>query len=205
MGRQMKKSTKRGTSISTKTLQTPFPGVANDPGGLLWAYLAGLFDGEGCVTISYRGRPKPKRVHRHGRASYPYWAVRIVLTNCSFALLRYLRRNFGGYVHQYGWQPKLNDGRRRQNPWIVTNAAHCLWVLNGMLPYLYYKKPEAKLAIKYFSRIQRGASTVLLLKEVNARFRILRAIRSLPGRRRMSGKVARWRMQEYLHSRWRLP
>ena len=177
-------------------------GVAYKPTPVDWAYLAGFFDGEGCVTVSYRGRPKPIGKRKDLVANYPYWAVRIVVTNTSFELLRRIRAKFGGYVHKHGWKPKPNDNWRRQNQWVVSNGPHCLWILSGMLPHLFYKKPEAILAMKFFRRLGARPSKKLSKGEVYARFRILRAIKNLRGRRRRSGSVAAWRLSEY--SQWSL-
>jgi hypothetical protein len=105
-----------------------------------WAYLSGLFDGEGTFSI----------YHHKGQSSngnpYDSTAIRIEITNTKIQLMEWLVKHFGGqYYHHrrasakhniaYGWRPK---GRKNSEQ-----------LLLNILPYLVIKKEQAKIALEY--------------------------------------------------------
>lgn len=95
-------------------------------------YLAGFFDGEGYIGLTKRIR----------RGKYLEYTVRISIGQNDGATLDWIKDNFGGGIF-----PIKRDG---SFSWIATNQA-AYGVLKKILPYLKYKKPQAKVAIRYFT------------------------------------------------------
>lgn len=104
-----------------------------------WSYLAGIFDGEGNVTINSYPRSKE---------GYTYFQHELTITikNTSLALMRWLVANFGGVYYTtefpdtylktiYAWRPK--------------GAANKKAFLLGVMPYLVIKQEVAKLGLRY--------------------------------------------------------
>lgn len=102
------------------------------------AYLAGIIDGEGCVS-AYR-KNNGKNGYRHG------YVLHIRVSMADKATLQWAQRTFGGYF----W-----PGRKPRKPnhspmwtWTAT-AAHCIEVLKAVYPYLKTKKRQAALLFKF--------------------------------------------------------
>ena len=103
------------------------------------AYLAGFFDGEGCITIQRRRNGK-------GR-SYHYLEVQV--TNTDRFSLELYRFTFGGNINP------LRDRRSPDHPgWLP----RYIWQLEGkeageclrtLLPYLGLKRPQAEVGIEF--------------------------------------------------------
>lgn len=94
---------------------------------LAWA--AGIFDGEGCLTLV----PTPKRRR---------FAVRVAVGQKYSPVVKRLREIFGGDVGQYG------TGRHRQWRWKVENLA-AESVLQQVRPYLVLKGEQADLLLEF--------------------------------------------------------
>lgn len=142
-----------------------------------WRYLAGLWDGEGCVTVSCKLKKRPNGER------YEYWLVRLALNNTSERLVRSLSEEYGGKFFNI----KARAGRKPIYGWTVFNSTECAMILRSILPYLRYKDEEARLAIGYFegvSKHMRGPNASLPQEEIDRRNRIVLAIRSIPGRRK---------------------
>lgn len=93
-----------------------------------YIYMAGFFDGEGCIRINKRIRPVS-----------PEYSLFITIGQKDGAVIDWLLQTFGGHVHQV----------KRDNSfiWIVSNKkAHS--VLEKITPYLKYKKPQALIALQ---------------------------------------------------------
>lgn len=92
--------------------------LPNDPSVL--AYIAGLMDGEGCIT------------REHGN-----WKIQIGMTDAS--IIKWLGR-FGGTVRREKHQnPRWNDCWR----WRVMAQAEVAEFLNALVPYLRVKRDLA--------------------------------------------------------------
>lgn len=110
-----------------------------------WSYLAGLFDGEGCISIA--SRPHATVDKRNGKdVVWKRTSLQISIANTNLALMRWLISNFGGVFYtyefdnqkwktRYSWQPK---GRRNREEMLL-----------GILPYLVLKAEQANLALQY--------------------------------------------------------
>lgn len=106
-------------------------------GKALWASLATLIDGEGCISIS-------KGIRESGIHAY---AVCISVVNTNIAWLN-------------AWQARLEKGAVRgfipangnwkaRATWQVSKKADVVYILKRILPYLFCKIEQAKLAIDF--------------------------------------------------------
>ena len=116
------------------------------------AYLAGIIDGEGCISIFARNRPGHK---------YPDMCLRVAVNSTDEWLCQYIRFSFGGFMSQPKyranckpiWEWRLERGKARD-------------FLELILPYLHLKRPQAELAIKFQN--SKGRSTNGLTEEERA-------------------------------------
>lgn len=98
-------------------------------------YVAGLFDGEGCIIIARQEFPNHVRYQLH---------VHIAMSDPR-ALIA-VQKECGGSFH-WGTQRK-NPAHRPLHSWHVTSRA-ALDFLRRVEPYLIVKRDEAKLAIEF--------------------------------------------------------
>jgi len=100
-------------------------------------YLAGFFDGEGCITLTKCG------ISKTGVQKY---RVEIQVTNTVKTPLIEYEKLFGGSIHKQVRDHPLRDCYK----WTVTNKkAHKF--LSTMIPYLIIKKDEALIALEWCS------------------------------------------------------
>ncbi len=142
-----------------------------------WAYLAGLFDGEGCVALTQTRSLSNPRLIRH--------YARVVVSNCYVPMLHWIRANFGGCVSVSNANREAT-GRKPSAMWISHKPSHSMQILNGMLPYLLYKHSEARIALTLFERLADQGSGSSDLIESRHRIDIVESIRNLPGRSQRS-------------------
>lgn len=92
------------------------------------AYAAGIIDGEGCITASFRPE--------YGE----YGQVRVCVGNTDEAMIKWLQQHFGGSVYNYPTTKKMFQ-------WHIfcKNAEKFLRIV---LPYLITKKEEALIALE---------------------------------------------------------
>lgn len=101
------------------------------------AYTAGIIDGEGCISIDQVSTNQQRKV-RH-------FQVSVVVNNTSEWLTLWLWATYGGNTikpRQRNPKHKLLYGWR-------LNSQEAIEFLESILPYLYIKKLQAKLAIKF--------------------------------------------------------
>lgn len=96
------------------------------------AYAAGLFDGEGCVSVY--------------QTSFKSDALTVRVTNTSWALIDFLYSRWGGNLsHRVA-----NKETNKQAVWYWSLAANqALRFLDDVYPFLKTKRPQAKLARRY--------------------------------------------------------
>ena len=123
------------------------------------AYLAGLFDGEGCIQIDCI-------VNKGQHARY---GLQLTLTNVDPQPLRLLREVFDGYV--FSSQPR-RPGHRKIWRWRIRSggAAKCL---RALLPFLVIKKVEAEIALRFRQAIdcRKRSTASLSISELRLRER----------------------------------
>jgi hypothetical protein len=111
-----------------------------DRDDLLLAWIAGFFDGEGCVIVELSNMPgciRGKRTSLHA-----------TLTQTSTDCLEIVKERFGGNI-------KVSDVRKEntrrwavQYTWVVRNE-NALKFFKEILPYAIVKKSQIELALQY--------------------------------------------------------
>jgi hypothetical protein len=108
------------------------------------AYMAGVFDGEGCICIS-------KAMPREGR-HHPGYHLECAVSMANEYLPALFRFCFGGSIYLY--QHK-NPKHKPTWEWHIS-ARKARAFLMRILPYLTIKKGEAELAIKFQNAKRNG-------------------------------------------------
>ncbi len=106
-----------------------------------WEYMAGLFDGEGCIQLR---KSQPRKANRSITPKYDLH-VSIALTRSSDLLYR-VRNTFGGSISE------PNERNPKWKPIVIWDATtrDAYMFLKFIYPYLIIKKEEAKIAIDYY-------------------------------------------------------
>lgn len=107
--------------------------IPDDPA--VRAYLAGLLDGEGCITI----RPAPKR------------SVQVQIANTDESLMRWLE-GFGGFVYSQRYENRR--GAACKHSWQINSRRDVSAFLTALLPYMRIKTEKARRAIAVFAHIE---------------------------------------------------
>jgi hypothetical protein len=107
-------------------------------------YIAGIIDGEGCISISHhlRGHSSPQ--------------IKVKMTNHNCLLWCYQKTSLGRfYPYKLGPAYKFN---KQPYVWIVTKLDEILSLLKLIEPYLIVKKKQAALMVEFVS-MKRELST----------------------------------------------
>lgn len=105
------------------------------------AYLAGIIDGEGCIGIEHlRANNKSRKKD--------YYLCRLTVINTDEELMKKLIFYFKG---SYSMRKKI-EGRKPCFAWRVFGDNQKM-ALQELYPYLYIKKPQAKLVLEYIDTI----------------------------------------------------
>lgn len=105
----------------------------------IYAYLAGIIDGEGCISI---------RRCKQGKFIYFKPMIEVGMTNKG--PIELLEKTFGNSA----WYEIAPSGKRKLicHKWRVTGT-NCLPVLNAISPFLIVKKQQASIAKELIIRI----------------------------------------------------
>jgi len=131
-------------------------------GEIGWAYIAGFFDGEGCVKV------RPEYSHGHG---YGTPMISISQTRDRGKLLLdeiqefLLGHNILSKVRSY--TPRNLEHQQAWTLWIHSRPGVCLFI-QRVLPYVKIKKVEAQDVLRYsklYKMPRHGASHSMLIKE----------------------------------------
>lgn len=112
------------------------------------AYVAGLFDGEGCITTINNGT-----------------SLSINICNTVIEPLEFVKRLFGGSIYT---QKSDNIKHKLLHRWAISGEA-ASEILQCLLPYLIIRKERAVLGIKFVSTFgqQEKINIALELKRMN--------------------------------------
>jgi hypothetical protein len=136
---------------------------------LTLSYMAGFFDGEGCIGIL-------KRKRKDWNIEY---FVQISVGQKDGGIMDWVVENFKGHLHQI----------KRDNSyfWIISNKEAYLF-LKEITPYLKYKKPQAEVALDFYenrdlrkpipqTELARREELYLKMKELKHIFSIGKSVR----------------------------
>ena len=143
-----------------------------------WAYLAGLVDGEGCISIQYgKGRRNPT------------YSAKLVIAMTDYGMIEWLKNTFGcGSI----WTAYRSKSSARPNwkdihYWQLGSLA-ALDILRGVYPYLLLKREQAEAAIK-------------LQEDVSARrHKKYLTVPELHLRESLKRKISCLKRKEYVHA-----
>jgi hypothetical protein len=105
------------------------------------AYIAGFFDGEGCISLGYK---KDTSYRRH----HTYQLV-VTVANTNKEILNFLHQRFGGHFRK-GRPPSKNG--KEVYVWALL-CRKALKFLEEIYPYLRLKKKQAELAFEYYKLV----------------------------------------------------
>ena len=134
-------------------------------------YLAGMVDGDGCVMLG-----KSNKRRRNGSV-FPKHELKLIVTNTSDALVRWLSSRFGGHCvitqHNSRWKTKID--------WKLSGA-QAASVLELIGPSLLIKGEQASIAQSFINdmqRLTRGSSKSDMDLEINRRESLYQRMRDL--------------------------
>jgi hypothetical protein len=97
------------------------------------AYLAGIIDGEGNISIVKGNIKRPNF----------YFSGYVQVANTNKILINWLVENFKGKTC---WESKPSPNSKLKGYWVLKD---CSILLNSLLPFLILKKEQAKLVIEF--------------------------------------------------------
>ena len=109
-----------------------------------WSYLAGLFDGEGCIHVA--------KVDYHGKGTahseYGY-RLDIHITMTHEPVVKWLVANFGGVYYGSSWNTEHNPKWKPAYRWVPKGKKNKEELLLGILPYLIVKRSIALVGLEF--------------------------------------------------------
>jgi hypothetical protein len=112
------------------------------------AYLAGIIDGEGCISLRCRIIDDLS----------PKWDIRVYVVSTDKILIDWLQSNFGGLT--YSRNSKKNPHWKTKHEWIISKK-QIVPVMHAILPHLVIKKEHCELAIKFRDTFDRKTSRLI--------------------------------------------
>lgn len=128
-----------------------------------WPYLAGLIDGEGCLTAWRYWNAKRTNCK-------PYWqySCRANITSTSFVLMKWLVQHFGG---SFRIARDANEKHKARLEWRPKGRANLKRLLLSTLPYLVIKQEQAKLLLEWvelgYGTHEQRAAIIIQLNVLN--------------------------------------
>lgn len=129
-------------------------------------YFAGLFDGEGCISIN-------KIVGEKQGYKRPGFQLRLSITNTNKEVLEEVQKKFGGKLYT-----RNRKNSRTYYDWVVVSK-QCIEVLESLKPYLIIKKRQAEIALEFQKARKtnktdeewlKDFSNYEMIRKLNARF-----------------------------------
>lgn len=126
------------------------------------AYTAGLFDGEGCVSIAKWKIGTSKRYHS------PRHVLRVLVSNTNKEVLTWIKEKFGGYISNHSSNKSLSSGHSPSYSWNLERK-RAMHFLESISPLLIIKRRTTELAIEFQKWINEEKRTHPVSKEVIAK------------------------------------
>ena len=104
-------------------------------------YMAGLFDGEGCISLV-----KQRRLD----SDLPIYSIRCVIAMCHKPIIKAINAQFGGL---YSERRGVSDKQRNSFALMWANNK-AKFFLETLLPHLILKREEAEIALDFLSRLR---------------------------------------------------
>jgi intein/homing endonuclease len=101
---------------------------------LSWKYIAGLFDGEGCLDIQV------------SKQNYITPRVRMAMAEPGLGVLEMLSNTYGGNIYKRNRSSKNSDWMDAYS-WEITSYKRCCYFLRQIVKHLEIKKEQARLIL----------------------------------------------------------
>ena len=110
------------------------------------AYIAGLFDGEGCVSYKQYMRKRS-----HNKKAYPTWQIRLEIAMTDKSVLVWLNKILGvGTVGEKKYKTKYTVGWKKQWRWRCSHR-DAFYVCCLIWPWSHVKLPQIQKIIQHYS------------------------------------------------------
>lgn len=110
----------------------------------LYAYLAGIIDGEGCLRVS------KSAARTDLRQKNPVYGIQITVGMGCLKICQLLQDTFGGSIYT----ERVQQGRKTIHRWRVTSKRGAAAVLKKVMPYLIEKREQAECLLEYCRRVK---------------------------------------------------
>jgi len=111
------------------------------------AYIAGLFDGEGCVSYKQYMRKRP-----HNPRAYPTWQIKLEIAMTEKSILVWLCEVLGvGTVTPKKYKTKYTLGWKKQWRWRCSHR-DAFMVCCAIFPYAHIKLGKIQKIIDHYSK-----------------------------------------------------
>ena len=135
---------------------------------IMSAYLAGIIDGEGCISLVYH---KPKK----GRINNSIF-IKVRVGNTSPDLILRLSE---WWPESRVYPHKRKKGHKQSWSWMTSTRSSSIKFLRFILPYLCIKKTQARLVLTYFSSTRRCCGSTVPEEEIDKRHRFVMIMKKL--------------------------
>lgn len=132
-------------------------------------YLAGFFDGEGCIVIDKDRRKKSPNYQLVARIK--------LAAHQSSVLYEFLKR-FGGNIYNHKAYVTFYYSAKAQKSWRV-NGQFAYSFLLTISPFLVLKKPQAELAMEFYTSKFNRSGTAVLPEETEKRENFYRKLQEM--------------------------
>ncbi len=110
------------------------------------AYIAGLFDGEGCVSYKQYDRKRP-----HNKRAYPTWSIRLEISMTDQSVLKWIHEILKvGTVNPKRYKTKYTLGWKKQSRWRCQHR-EAYYVARLLWPYAHVKLDKIQKIIDHYS------------------------------------------------------
>tara|TARA_Y100001938_G_scaffold133223_1_gene192338 strand:+ start:1350 stop:1775 length:426 start_codon:yes stop_codon:yes gene_type:complete len=110
------------------------------------AYIAGLFDGEGCVSYKQYNRKRT-----NNKKAYPTWQIRLEIAMTDKSVLVWLNKILGvGTVGEKKYKTKYTVGWKKQWRWRCSHR-DAFYVCCLIWPWSHVKLPQIQKIIQHYS------------------------------------------------------
>jgi len=153
------------------------PQFKTEPKDTECAYLAGLIDGEGSISIFASSSTTKGKV---------YFRYRLILLvyNTNQECLQWIKTRFGGCVRLVSRERNISDLTRK--PYYVweTGWQHAADILRRVIPYMVIKEKQASLFLEFASTCKKWGRSGVPFEIINRRNEIAETMKGLNKRGR---------------------
>lgn len=145
--------------MKNKSLQDRIP---------LFAYLAGIIDGEGCLSVYY--------IKRHGNIANSLYPV-LIIGNTDIRLLKWLNTYFP--AEKIKERIHKNKNAKPSYTYRNRNKKMLIEILKGTIPYLVLKQKQAKLLLNFLLQPVNRKGIRITKLQIKSRYMLRDKIRRL--------------------------